>query len=62
MRNGIAVIVAHRPSALAAVDMVLALKQGKVAAFGPRDQVVRPAVPEAPLIRRPEPIIQELVN
>jgi PrtD family type I secretion system ABC transporter len=62
MRNGIAIVVAHRPSALAGVDMVMALKQGQVAAFGPRDQVVRPAPVEAPPVRRPEPILREVAN
>lgn len=40
-RGGIAIIVAHRPSALATVDQVLALAQGRVAAFGPKDDVMR---------------------
>ena len=38
-RSGIIIVVAHRPSALAGVDMLLAVNQGKVAAFGPRDEV-----------------------
>ncbi|MCC2098338.1 MAG: type I secretion system permease/ATPase [Hyphomicrobiales bacterium] len=38
-RNGIAVVVAHRPSALAGVDMLLAMNQGRLVAFGPRDEV-----------------------
>ena len=40
-RGGIAVIVAHRPSALAAVDFVLMLKDGEVQAFGPQQDVLR---------------------
>jgi PrtD family type I secretion system ABC transporter len=40
-RGGIAVLVAHRPSALSAVDLVLALHQGRQHAFGPRDEVLR---------------------
>jgi ATP-binding cassette subfamily C protein len=40
-RGGIAVIVAHRPSALAGVDMVLMMNQGRAQAFGPRDEVLR---------------------
>ncbi len=47
-RGGIVVVIAHRPSALAAVDMVGIVKDGKLAAFGPRDeilkQVMRPTV------------------
>jgi ATP-binding cassette, subfamily C, bacterial len=38
-RKGIAVIIAHRPSAVQAVDLILAMKNGEVIAFGPRDDV-----------------------
>jgi PrtD family type I secretion system ABC transporter len=51
-RGGIAVVVAHRPSALAAVDLVMVMAQGKAQLFGPKDEVLgkiaRPAV-AAPL-------------
>nr|WP_245258307.1 type I secretion system permease/ATPase [Rhodopseudomonas palustris] len=40
-RGGIAIIIAHRPSALAAVDLVLTLANGQVQAFGPKDEVLR---------------------
>jgi ATP-binding cassette, subfamily C, type I secretion system permease/ATPase len=40
-RCGIVVVVAHRPSALAAVDKVLALVGGRVQAFGPKEDVLR---------------------
>ena len=40
-RGGIAVVIAHRPSALAAVDLVLAMANGKVQALGPKDEVLR---------------------
>ncbi|RED23215.1 ATP-binding cassette subfamily C protein [Rhodopseudomonas thermotolerans] len=40
-RGGIAIIVAHRPAALAAVDLVLTLANGQVQAFGPKDEVLR---------------------
>jgi ATP-binding cassette subfamily C protein len=39
-RGGIAIVIAHRRSALAAVDLVLALAQGRAQAFGPRDEVL----------------------
>jgi ATP-binding cassette subfamily C protein PrsD len=39
-RGGIAVVVAHRPSALAAVDLVLMMAEGRVAAFGPKDEIL----------------------
>lgn len=49
-RGGICVVVAHRPSALAAVDNVLMMTDGRVQAFGPKEEVLkrvlRPVAPE----------------
>lgn len=54
-RGGIAVVVAHRPSALEAVDLVLVLAQGEVKAFSPKDKALRPAPSNVERIdRRPE--------
>jgi PrtD family type I secretion system ABC transporter len=39
-RGGIVVIVAHRPSALGAVDMVAMMSEGQIRHFGPRDEVL----------------------
>lgn len=39
-RQGIVVVVAHRPSALGACDLVLTLQQGRQQAFGPKDEVL----------------------
>ena len=39
-RGGIAVVIAHRPSAMAVVDMVLVMENGQQKAFGPRDEVL----------------------
>jgi PrtD family type I secretion system ABC transporter len=39
-RGGIAVVIAHRPSALAACDLVLVMADGRVQAFGPKDEVL----------------------
>jgi PrtD family type I secretion system ABC transporter len=39
-RGGIVIVVAHRPSALAALDMVLAIANGRQQAFGPKDEVL----------------------
>jgi PrtD family type I secretion system ABC transporter len=50
-RGGIAIVVAHRTSALAGVDQLLVLTEGRVQAFGPKDQVLskpataKPALP-----------------
>jgi PrtD family type I secretion system ABC transporter len=40
-RCGIVVVVAHRPSALVAVDKVLGLVGGRVQAFGPKEEALR---------------------
>jgi PrtD family type I secretion system ABC transporter len=40
-RGGIAVVIAHRASALAAVDKVLVLNRGRQQAFGSKDEVLR---------------------
>lgn len=42
-RGAIVIIVAHRPSALAAVDYVGVIQAGKLTAFGPKDQIIKPA-------------------
>lgn len=39
-RGGIAIVVAHRPSALAAVDQVAVIQQGKLIAFGAKDEIL----------------------
>jgi ATP-binding cassette, subfamily C, type I secretion system permease/ATPase len=39
-RGGIVVVVAHRPSAIAGVDLLLMMTQGRVQAFGPKDEVL----------------------
>lgn len=39
-RGGIAVVVAHRPSALASLDQVLVMANGRVQAFGPKNEVL----------------------
>lgn len=43
-RGGIAIVVAHRPSALAALDKVALLQNGRMAAIGPKDEVLRATV------------------
>ena len=40
-RGGIAIVIAHRPSAVSAVDHVLVLNEGRVQAFGPREKVLQ---------------------
>jgi ATP-binding cassette subfamily C protein len=52
-RGGIVVLVAHRPSALAAVDLVMIMQNGGVQVIGPRDQILGkiaqlPTAPQQP--------------
>jgi ATP-binding cassette subfamily C protein len=42
-RGGIVIVIAHRPSAVAAVDQVLILNEGRVQALGPRERFLPPA-------------------
>jgi ATP-binding cassette subfamily C protein len=58
-RKGVVIVVAHRPSAIAGVDKILVLNQGRVQAFGPKDEVLakvlqRPASAPTPLKVVPE--------
>jgi PrtD family type I secretion system ABC transporter len=39
-RGGIVVVVAHRPSAIAGVDLLLMMSQGRTQAFGPKEEVL----------------------
>ncbi|HTN62085.1 MAG TPA: type I secretion system permease/ATPase [Devosia sp.] len=39
-RGGIVVVIAHRPSALAAVDVVAVIQNGRMTAFGPKDEII----------------------
>lgn len=39
-RGGIVIVIAHRPSALAAADMVLMMSEGRMQAFGPKEEVL----------------------
>ena len=40
-RGGIAIVVAHRPSALAGVDTILAMSNGRLQAFGPKEDIMK---------------------
>jgi ABC-type protease/lipase transport system fused ATPase/permease subunit len=40
-RGGTVIVVAHRPSAIAALDQLMVLKAGKPVAYGPRDEVMK---------------------
>ena len=45
------VVMAHRPSAIAAVNKVLVLRDGRVAHFGDKDEVLRKATRPAPVVQ-----------
>lgn len=40
-RGGIAIVNAHRPSAIVALEKLLLMKSGRQVAFGPKDEVLR---------------------
>jgi ATP-binding cassette subfamily C protein len=46
-RGGIVVVITHRPSALANVDLVGVMEAGRIKVLGPRDEVMKP------LMKRP---------
>jgi ABC-type protease/lipase transport system fused ATPase/permease subunit len=49
-RGGIVVVIAHRPSALAAVDTVAVVQNGRMTAFGPKEEVLAAILhPSAPV-------------
>jgi ATP-binding cassette subfamily C protein len=60
-RGGIVIVIAHRPSVLSAVDLVLALVNGQTRAFGKRDEVLTPmpVVPNTPTA--PQRVPQRIV-
>lgn len=47
-RGGIVIVVAHRPSAIAAVDLVLLMNEGCVQAFGPKEEVLAKVLVQQP--------------
>jgi len=58
-RGGIVVLVAHQPSALVAVDLVLAMNQGAVMTFGPKDEVLSKVMVKRPIQRPPLTVVPE---
>ncbi|MEM8704076.1 MAG: type I secretion system permease/ATPase [Pseudomonadota bacterium] len=43
-KGSIVIVIAHRPSAIATVDKILCLKEGKMAGFGPKEEVLKQVV------------------
>jgi ATP-binding cassette subfamily C protein len=53
-RNGIVIVVAHRPNAIAGVDRLLMMNQGRAQAIGPKDEVL------SKVLQRPLPVPRPL--
>jgi len=53
-RGAIVVVVAHRPIGIEAVDQILVLKDGRMQAFGPKEQVLAQVL--QPRVAAPTPI------
>lgn len=47
-RSATMIIIAHRPEAIKHCDKLLALKDGSIVAFGPRDEVLQKIMPKPP--------------
>ncbi len=58
-RKGIIVVVAHRPSAIAGVDRLLMMSQGKAQAIGPKDEVLSKVLQRPLAIPRPLKVVPE---
>jgi ATP-binding cassette, subfamily C, type I secretion system permease/ATPase len=60
-RGGIVVVVAHRPEAIASVDLLLVMNQGHAQSFGPKEEVLSRLVRSVPA--RPLKVVsdQEIV-
>ena len=65
-RGGIAIVVAHRPSALSAVDQVAVVQNGRITAFGPKNKILGPQASPAEATpapaNRPEPRVTARVS
>ena len=53
-RGGIVIVIAHRPSALVAVDLVAIVQSGRITAFGNKQEVLSPGLPK-PTTASPQP-------
>ncbi|WP_371398062.1 type I secretion system permease/ATPase [Fretibacter rubidus] len=49
------IVMAHRPSAISAVDKLLMLKDGRQVAFGPKDEVLKSVTKSVPQTTKPRP-------
>jgi ATP-binding cassette, subfamily C, type I secretion system permease/ATPase len=57
-RGGIVVVVAHRPSAITGVDLILVMNKGRMHHFGPKEEILAKALPR-PQGARPLQVVPE---
>lgn len=55
-RGAIVIVVAHRPSAIASVDLLLMMNQGRAQVFGPKEEVLARVVQRDGAGPRPHPL------
>jgi ATP-binding cassette subfamily C protein len=58
-RNGIVVVVAHRPSAIAGVDRLLMMNMGRPQAIGPKEEVLSKVLQRPLAMPRPLKVVPE---
>jgi ATP-binding cassette subfamily C protein len=58
-RKGIVIVVAHRPSAIAGVDQILVMNQGRAQAFGPKDEVLPKVLQRPTAVPHPLKVVPE---
>jgi ATP-binding cassette subfamily C protein len=58
-RGGVVVVIAHRPSAIAGVDLLLMMNQGRAQAFGPKDEVLNRVLQQTAAAPRPLKVVPE---
>ena len=58
-RKGIVIVVAHRPSAIAGVDHLLMMNQGRIQAVGPKEEVLSKVLHRPLAMPRPLTVVPE---
>jgi ATP-binding cassette, subfamily C, bacterial PrsD len=58
-RGGIVVVVAHRPSAITGVDLILVMNKGRMHHFGAKDEILAKALPRPAGGPRPLQVVPE---
>jgi PrtD family type I secretion system ABC transporter len=53
-RGGIVIVIAHRPSALVAVDLVAIVQSGRLTAFGNKHEILSPGLPKTATPHQPD--------